>query len=63
MKPELTNDADAFHAFNDLMTTYGGDPEAAHVYADDMLLDTLEQNGFPMLAAAVREQWKNWWWA
>jgi len=62
MRPELTNDDDAFHAFNDLMTEVSGDPEIAHLKADAMALATLEQNGFPKLAQAIRDARKDWWW-
>lgn len=63
MRPEFTNDDDAFHAFNDLMTEVEGDPEGAHSMADDFVWAVLEQNGFPKLTAAVRRASKGWWWA
>jgi len=63
MRPEFTNDKDAFHAFNDLMTTTGGDREAQHCAGDDFVCDLLAARGFPLLADAYRDAMRGWWYA
>jgi hypothetical protein len=62
VNPAFTNDDDAFHAFNDLMSG-DDDQEEAHLKADSFVWRLLAESGYPKLAAAVRSASKDWWWA